>query len=204
MQRAIEAEAPPLDPTAPFVPPPSSRSMSTRPTRPDPIVVQTAPPPTRGGPAPDPDLELDLAAVRRPSASELTGSVSAAVADTSTSASWSQTRVYQALAPPRRLLGTDPVSTLSFGLAIGLAVGILVALATTRGVTGERLLPLEEELAQALSRSSDVERGRLRPPAEIEADLDTALAESRRRFFLVWLITAVPVGLVLGRLRLDR
>jgi hypothetical protein len=147
------------------------------------------------GPEPDAKLELDLSVLERPD-SELAGPVGPANASASASA-WSA----QPSAPARRLLGSDPIATLLFGLAIGVAIGMMVALAATRGVTRETVLPLEEELAESLSRATEVERGRLRPPATIEADLERTLSQTRRRFFLVWLGVALPVGFVLGRIK---
>jgi hypothetical protein len=147
------------------------------------------------GPEPDAKLELDLSVLERPD-SELAGPVGPANASASASG-WNA----QPSASPRRLLGSDPIATLLFGLAIGVALGMVVALAATRGVTRETILPLEEELAESLSRATEVERGRLRPPATIEADLERTLSQTRRRFFLVWLGVAIPVGFVLGRIK---
>jgi hypothetical protein len=195
MQRAIEAE--------PARPSPK-RAGAAATSRPRVASGQRDSVPKPAIPEPA-ELQLDLEGVKRPDRSELAGAVTVGVADSSTSASWSQTRVYGTVtAEPRRLLGTDPVAALFGGLAIGVGVGLVAALVVTRGVTAERVLPLEEELAESLSRASEVERGRLRPPAAVEADLEKTLDESRKRFFLVWLATAIPLGLLLGRLRIER
>ena len=186
----------PLAPARPETPRPAEKKASL-----DPVL-----PPPR--PEPEPELQLDLAVVKRPAGGELSGrpgAVTTAVADRSAAASWSQTRVYGTIAPPARgLFGTDPIVTLLFALCIGVAVGMVVALVVSRGVTNEAIVPLEEELAGSLARTADVERGRLRAPAAIQADLDRKLSESQTRFFLVWLGTAIPLGLLLGRFRLDR
>jgi hypothetical protein len=193
--------------------PASPKPARTRPAGPDTVPKPGGVPPgrtptTAPGLEPDEKLELDLAAVKRPDRSELAGPAASASVSTSTNASASASASFSAsygagsVAAPRRLLGSDSIATLLFGLAIGAVIGIVVALATTRGVTSETLLPLEEELAESLSRALEVERGRLRSPQAIEADIDQALSKTRRRFFLVWLGVAIPLGLVLGRMKI--
>lgn len=97
------------------------------------------------------------------------------------------------------VLRGDAVAATLVGLAVGLGLALVLALQMQRSGTRDRLPPLEEELAAALSDPTGA--GKHRDPGVIEAEIDGALGDIQRSFLLWWLVPGIGVGLLLSRLR---
>ena len=99
------------------------------------------------------------------------------------------------------LLGSDPVASWLFALAIGFSVGLVVAFGVARAHARSTLDPLEIELADAHAKPTDVELGHLRSPDAIENDRQDALGGVGLRFWLVWLGVSAPIAAALAMIK---
>jgi hypothetical protein len=141
-------------------------------------------------------LELDLEAVRaaRPVAPEPSALPPVAMPSAS-SMGWSVPTA------PHRLLGSDPIATWLFALAIGFLVGLVVAFGVARARARTTVDPLEVELAEAYLGPTEVELGERRPPEAIESERREALAGVGLRFWLVWLGVSAPAAAALAMIK---
>jgi hypothetical protein len=99
------------------------------------------------------------------------------------------------LAPSRGLLAGDRVVSALLGLALATVIGIVVAYGWVRRDASSTCERLEGELATAVADPIGVAEARVRAPATIVGELDEALGDLRRRFLLVWLVVAAPLGI---------
>jgi hypothetical protein len=93
-----------------------------------------------------------------------------------------------------RLLGEDVVTAALLAAAIGLIAGLLVANESVRRAERDRLEPLRMELEQVVERPLAARAGEIRTSRAVKNDLAAAHDETRKNFFVMWLLTALPIG----------
>ena len=98
------------------------------------------------------------------------------------------------------LLFPDEVANVLGCIALASVLGVLVAFAATRSKHAA-VMELEDEISESYRSPGDVERGKMRAPDAIQADLDEVYGAARFRFVLVLLALGVPGGLGLSRIR---
>ncbi|MCA9684658.1 MAG: hypothetical protein KC431_07930 [Myxococcales bacterium] len=101
--------------------------------------------------------------------------------------------------PVRRgLFSYDRPTNLLAGAAIGLLLTIFPAKKMAEKYEQEKVVPLITDLEGAIDHPLGVQAGLVEKPASIAARIEDGRGKARQRFFMVWLLAGIPIGLGIG------
>ncbi|KIG11679.1 hypothetical protein DB30_02869 [Enhygromyxa salina] len=102
-------------------------------------------------------------------------------------------------APVRRwLFSGDRVTNVLAGVAVGLLLMILPAKKFASNYETSQVEPMLTELAGAIEHPLGVEAGVVEAPEKIAARIHAGREKVRERYFMIWLLVGVPLGVGLG------
>lgn len=101
---------------------------------------------------------------------------------------------------PRGIFLGDEIANYLAGVAAASVLCLLVAFAVTRASKRESIVTLEDEISESYRLPLKVEKGDVRAPDKIQAELDELYGSARVQFMLI-LLLGVPIGLGVGRIR---
>jgi hypothetical protein len=96
------------------------------------------------------------------------------------------------------LFSADRVTNLLAGAAIGLVIMIVHAQKLARSHGQELLTQPLLELTDSIDHPLAVDAGLLRKPQAIAAEIEAGREATRNRYFMIWLLVGLPIGLGLG------
>lgn len=96
------------------------------------------------------------------------------------------------------LFSADRVTNLLAGAAIGLALTIIPAQKLARSHGQELLAQPLLELTDSIEHPLAVDAGLLRKPPVIAAEIEAGRNATRTRYFMIWLLIGLPIGVGLG------
>lgn len=101
--------------------------------------------------------------------------------------------------PVRRgLFSYDRPTNILAGAAIGLLLTVFPAKKMAQKYEQEEVVPLITDLEGAIDHPLGVQAGLVEKPSSIAARIEEGRDKARRRFFMVWLLAGVPIGLGIG------
>lgn len=102
-------------------------------------------------------------------------------------------------APVRRgLFSVDRITNLLAGGAVGLLITVIPAKQIARRYEVREVEPMISDLEGAVDHPLGVEAGLVETPESIAARVEAGREKARRRYFAVWLLAGLPLGVGLG------